>query len=115
MMTMNTSVVLVASRLRSVSRQWLVRSVLLSLLGWLGAPTEAAAQWLSKDKDHHLRVMTYNVNEGTDFLQIQAATDVNSFLLAVGQTITQVRGTNPPAAKRKEPNCVPARPTRRRP
>lgn len=44
--------------------------------------------------------MTYNVNEGTDFLQIQAATDVNSFLLAVGQTITQVRGTNPPARMR---------------
>jgi hypothetical protein len=95
MMTMNTSFVLLASRLRSVSRQWLVRSVLLSLLGWLGAPTEAAGQWLWKDKNH-LRVMTYNVNEGTDFLQIQAATDVNSFLLAVGQTITQVRGTNPP-------------------
>jgi hypothetical protein len=44
--------------------------------------------------------MTYNVNEGTDFLQIQAATDLNSFLVAVGQTITQVRGTNPPARMR---------------
>jgi hypothetical protein len=96
MMTMNTSVALIASRLRSVSRQWLVRSVLLSLLSWLGAPSEAAAQWLWKHKDH-MRVMTYNVNEGTDFLQIQAATDVNSFLVAVGQTITQVRGTDPPA------------------
>jgi hypothetical protein len=95
-MTMNTSVVLIARRLRSVSRQWLVRSVLLSLLSWLGAPSEAAAQWQWKDRDD-LRVMTYNVNEGTDFLQIQGATDVNSFLVAVGQTITQVRGTDPPA------------------
>src|ERR1035438_8498447 len=51
MMTMKTSVVQVAGRLRSVSRQWLLRSLLLSLLGWLGAPTEAAAQWLWKDKD----------------------------------------------------------------
>src|SRR5208283_4218712 len=99
MMTMNTSVVLVASRLRSLSRLWLVRSVLLSLLSSLGVPTGAAAQWLWKDKEH-LRVMTYNVNEGTDFLQIQTATDGNSFLFAVGQTITQVRGTNPPARMR---------------
>jgi hypothetical protein len=94
MMKMNTS--LFTRGLRGLSRQWLVRSVLLSLLSWLGAPTDAAAQWLWKDKDH-LQVMTYNVNEGTDFLQIQAATDVNSFLVPVGQTITQVRGTDPPA------------------
>src|SRR5271168_71924 len=94
-----TSVSRASSRLRTVSRQWLVRSVVLSLLSWLGAPNEAAAQWLWKDKDH-LRVMTYNVNEGTDFLQIQSATDLNSFLVAVGQTITQVRGTDPPARMR---------------
>src|SRR5271170_2048455 len=87
-----------SSRLKSVSRQWLARSVLLSLLSWLGGPTPAAAQSPWKDTDRRdLRVMTYNVNEGTDFLQIQAATDVNSFLVAVGQTITQVRGTDPPA------------------
>jgi endonuclease/exonuclease/phosphatase family metal-dependent hydrolase len=99
MVTMKISVVEIAGRLRSVSRRWLLRSLFLSLLSWLGAPTEAAAQWLLKDKDH-LRVMTYNVNEGTDFLQIQAATDLNSFLVAVGQTITQVRETNPPARMR---------------
>jgi hypothetical protein len=83
----------------SVSWKWLARSVLFSLLSWLGGPTQAAAQWLSKDRGE-LRVMTYNVNEGTDFLQIQAATDLNSFLVAVGQTIMQVRGTNPPARMR---------------
>ena len=44
-----------------------------------------------------LRVMTYNVDEGTDFLEVQAATSLPEFLVAVGQTITQVRATNPPA------------------
>jgi hypothetical protein len=96
MMTMKTSVVVVADRLRSVSRQWLARTVLFSLLSWLGGPTQAAGQSLSNGKGD-LRVMTYNLNEGTDFLQIQTATDLNSFLVAVGETITQVRETNPPA------------------
>lgn len=96
---MEPSILRVSSRLRSVSRQWLVRSVLVSLLSWVGTPTPAAAQSPRNDR-RDLRVMTYNVNEGTDFLQIQAATDVNSFLVAVGQTITQVRGTNPPARMR---------------
>src|SRR5580692_6934343 len=88
-----------SSRLKRVSQQWVARSVLISLLSWLGGPTPAAAQSPWKDR-RDLRVMTYNVNEGTDFLQIQAATDLNSFLVAVGQTITQVRGTNPPARMR---------------
>jgi hypothetical protein len=96
-----TSVSRASSRLKRVSQQWVARSVLFSLLSWLGGPTPAAAQSPWKDGDRRdLRVMTYNVNEGTDFLQIQAATDLNSFLVAVGQTITQVRGTNPPARMR---------------
>jgi len=41
-------------------------------------------------------VMTYNVNEGTDYLQLQGATTVSQFLLGVGQIVTQVEGTNPP-------------------
>jgi hypothetical protein len=57
---------------------------------------QASAQSLSNGKGD-LRVMTYNVNEGTDFLEIQAATDTPTFLAAVVQTITQVRATNPPA------------------
>jgi len=44
-----------------------------------------------------LRIMTYNANEGTDFLEVQTATDPQQFLIAVGQTIVQVRATNPPA------------------
>jgi endonuclease/exonuclease/phosphatase family metal-dependent hydrolase len=41
-------------------------------------------------------VMTYNVNEGSDFLQVQGTTSLQQFLLGVGQVLTQVQGTNPP-------------------
>jgi hypothetical protein len=53
------------------------------------------AQALSKGKSD-LRVMNYNINEGTDFIEIAQATTAQQFLIAVGQTITQVRATNPP-------------------
>jgi hypothetical protein len=43
-----------------------------------------------------LGVMTYNVNEGTDFLQVLSATNATEFLVGVGQIVTQVQGTNPP-------------------
>jgi hypothetical protein len=41
--------------------------------------------------------MTYNVDEGTDYLEVGAATSAQQFLVAVGQTISQVRATDPPA------------------
>jgi hypothetical protein len=41
-------------------------------------------------------VMTYNVNEGSDFLQVVSATSVAEFLIGVGQIVQQVQGTNPP-------------------
>jgi hypothetical protein len=41
-------------------------------------------------------VMTYNVNEGTDFQQVVGTQTLTQFLLGVGQIITQVQGTNPP-------------------
>lgn len=69
--------------------------VLTVALGHLLTAVPGRAQFRSDDKDH-LRVMTYNVNEGTDFLEVQQATNLNQFLVAVGQTITQVRETNPP-------------------
>ena len=95
-----TSVIRDSSWFRRVGQGWLSFPVLLSLsFACLGVPGQAAGQSLSEGRGD-LRVMTYNVNEGTDFLQIQAATDVNSFLVAVGQTITQVRETNPPARMR---------------
>ncbi len=55
----------------------------------------AAAQPLSKGLGD-LRVMTYNVYEGTDFLEVATAQTVEALLIAVGQTITQVRATHPP-------------------
>ena len=68
---------------------------LAAVAGWLLGPALAAGQSLSKGKGD-LRVMTYNVDEGTDFLEVQRATNLTEFLLGVGQTITQVRATNPP-------------------
>lgn len=41
-------------------------------------------------------VMTYNVNEGTDFQQVVGTQNLQQFLLGVGQVLTQVQGTNPP-------------------
>ncbi len=65
-------------------------AIVVSLTG----PMPAAAQLSQGAGD--LRVMTYNVDEGTDFLEVAAATNLTQFLIAVGQTITQVRATNPP-------------------
>lgn len=100
MQSIESFVFTVSSSLLRLRNKWLSLFLVLFLFcGCLGFPGHAAAQALSRER-HDLRVMTYNVNEGTDFLQIQAATDVNSFLVAVGQTITQVRETNPPARMR---------------
>jgi hypothetical protein len=41
-------------------------------------------------------VMTYNVNEGTDFQQVVETQTLQDFLIGVGQVITQVQATNPP-------------------
>jgi hypothetical protein len=68
----------------------------LSAVALVLACLPLSAQSLSNGNGD-LRVMTYNANEGTDFLEVQQATDPFSFLVAVGQTITQVRATNPPA------------------
>jgi hypothetical protein len=65
-------------------------ALLVSCIGVL----PAAAQSLSKDKGG-LRVMTYNVDEGTDYFEVQAATTSEEFLVAVGKTIRQVRVTEP--------------------
>ncbi len=65
----------------------------------------ARAQSLSKG-DGNLRVMTYNVDEGTDFVELQSATTTTQFLVAVGQTITNVRATNPPARMQAVANQI---------
>src|SRR5258708_40215396 len=68
---------------------------LAAMMGWLFGPVYTTAQSLPTGKGG-LRVMTYNVDEGTDFLEVQSATNFNEFLIAIGQTITQVRASEPP-------------------
>lgn len=51
---------------------------------------------LAQNANGALWVMTYNVNEGTDFLQVLTATNATQFLIGVGDIVTQVQGTNPP-------------------
>ena len=73
-----------------------LHSLLFSLLIMCGWPTQMAAQ----DLDHGrggLRVMTYNADEGTDFLEVQNVTSLQQFLLGAGQIFTNVPATNPPA------------------
>jgi len=53
------------------------------------------AQSISRDDHHDLRVMTYNAYQGTDLVEVSQASSQQEFLVAVGQTITQVRATNP--------------------
>jgi hypothetical protein len=67
--------------------------MLTVLLIGLAAPS-LIAQSLSNGKGD-LRVMTYNVDEGTDYIEVMAAKTAPEFLVAVGKTITQVRATDP--------------------
>jgi hypothetical protein len=59
---------------------------------WAATAVPAAAQHIPGIGT----VMTYNVNEGTDFLQAIGAPNEPQFLLDVGQILMQVQGTNPP-------------------
>jgi hypothetical protein len=69
----------------------------LGMILLLSALTAAAVlPALAQKSAGTLKVMTYNVNEGTDFLQVLSATTPLEFLLGVGQIVTQVQGTNPP-------------------
>lgn len=43
-----------------------------------------------------VKVMTYNVNEGTDFLEVLAAQNLPDFLNAVEITLFNIESTNPP-------------------
>ncbi len=78
-----------------MKRQWSYLLLLASMTAMLLAlaPT-TASQSLSKGKGD-LRVMTSNVDEGTDYIEVMAAKNAQQFLIAVGQTVTQVRATDP--------------------
>jgi hypothetical protein len=70
--------------------------VFLSLLLLVTVPTpKATAQSLPQGKGA-LRVMTYNVYQGTNFTAALGATTPTEFLLGVGTEFSQVRATNPP-------------------
>jgi hypothetical protein len=70
---------------------------LLGMILLLSALTAAAVlPALAQNSAGVLEVMTYNVNEGTDFQQVLSATNPTQFLLGVGEIVTQVQGTNPP-------------------
>jgi hypothetical protein len=74
----------------NIARAKLVISSIAAL--WAAMAVPAAAQHFPGIGT----VMTYNVNEGTDFLQVVDTQTLQEFLLGVGQVITQVQGTNPP-------------------
>jgi endonuclease/exonuclease/phosphatase family metal-dependent hydrolase len=73
-----------------------MKTYLSAALFLILAGCHASGQSLSTGKGD-LRVMTYNANEGSDFLEVQAAGNGLQFLVAVGATITQVRATDSPA------------------
>ncbi len=74
---------------------WLCTIIAAAAVLWATVPA-VLAQSLSHGKGD-LRVMTYNVDEGTDYYEVQGAKNAYEFLVAVGKTIDQVRKTNPPA------------------
>lgn len=75
---------------RNISRTTLVVVSVAAI--WAAAAIPAMAQHFPGIGT----VMTYNVNEGTDFQQVVGAQTLPQFLLGVGQIVTQVQGTNPP-------------------
>jgi hypothetical protein len=77
--------------MKHASRRLLGIGLLLSAL-----TAAAVLPSLAQKSAGVLEVMTYNVNEGTDFLQVLSATNATQFLLGVGEIVTQVQGTNPP-------------------
>lgn len=68
----------------------------LALFLLAGTATPASAQALSDGKGM-LRVMTYNVDEGTDYIEILSATNFQEFLDAVTLTLQNISATNPPS------------------
>ncbi len=75
---------------------WLTHILLLVFVACFAMSTSAAAQVLSQGKGN-LRVMTYNVDEGTDYIELLQAGNLTGVTNAMAFTIFQVRSTNPPA------------------
>jgi hypothetical protein len=79
---------------RNIARVTLV--IVAATVIWAALAVPATAQSLPGIGT----VMTYNVNEGSDFQQVVGATSLQQFLLGVGQILTQVQSTNPPERMR---------------
>ena len=89
----NLNPISMAQLILARARLIFVTVVAISSLAIAGL-TPAQAQ-LSKGKGS-LRVMTYNIAQGTNLRELATAQSQEAFLVAVGQTITKVRATNPP-------------------
>ena len=66
-----------------------------SLALFLVPATPGYAQAAAFGKGHPLKVMTRNVYQGTDFVEVMGSTDFPSFLAQVTATINNVRATKP--------------------
>ncbi len=96
---MNTRRTIYLSSWSSFGRYFYVTMGLLAVLALFllgGAATPASAQALSNGKGT-LRVMTYNVDEGTDYIEILSATTFQEFLDAVTLTLQNIQATDPPS------------------
>lgn len=65
--------------------------ILLTAMAWI--PLTASAQDEGKAV---VKVMTYNVNEGTDFIEVMSAQNLADFLKAVQLTLNNIESTKPP-------------------
>jgi endonuclease/exonuclease/phosphatase family metal-dependent hydrolase len=83
--------------MRRIRTQYASVSALVLFFACVLLPVEAAGQ---DDGNAVVKVMTYNVNEGTDFLQVLSATNLPDFLNAVQVTLNDIDSTNPPMRMR---------------
>jgi len=72
--------------------RWICSSALLALAALLISPAPAQAGATSGT----VKVMTYNVNEGSDFVEVLSAQSVTDFVQAVQITLNEVDASNPP-------------------
>jgi len=72
--------------------RWICSSALLALAALLISPAPAQAG----DTSGTVKVMTYNVNEGSDFVEVLSAQSVTDFVQAVQITLNEVDASNPP-------------------
>jgi endonuclease/exonuclease/phosphatase family metal-dependent hydrolase len=70
-------------------------SFAILLSAFLMLPPTAAQPTAGASKGT-VKVMTYNINEGSDFIEVLSATDFPSFVSGVQATLNEVTASNPP-------------------